>query len=82
MTATSVAVFKQKCSDYFDHVIQHKDSVTVTTKHGNAVVLSEELYNGLVATLALSADPRFYAELKSAIDEPLEECLDSSEVEW
>jgi hypothetical protein len=44
--------------------------------------LSEEFYRGLIATLELSADPKFYAELKKAIDEPLEECIDASEVNW
>ncbi len=82
MTSTTVLNFKQKCSDYFEQAVQLKEPVIVTTECGNAVVLSEEFYRGLIATLELSADPKFYAELKAAIDEPLEECIDSSEVSW
>ncbi|MDR0518308.1 MAG: hypothetical protein LBH25_14845 [Fibromonadaceae bacterium] len=82
MTSTTVLNFRQKCLDYFEQAIQHKEPVTVTTEQGNAVVLSEEFYKGLIATLELSADPNFYAELKSAIKEPLEDCIDSSEVAW
>jgi PHD/YefM family antitoxin component YafN of YafNO toxin-antitoxin module len=82
MTSTTVLNFKQKCSDYFEQAIQHKEPITVTTEQGNAVVLSEEFYKGLIATLELSVDQKFYAELKSAINEPLEECIDSSEVNW
>jgi PHD/YefM family antitoxin component YafN of YafNO toxin-antitoxin module len=82
MTSTTISNFKQRCSDYFERAIQYKEPITVTTEGGNAVVLSEEFYRGLIATLELSSDQKFYAELKSAINEPLEECTDSSEVQW
>ncbi|MDR2581351.1 MAG: hypothetical protein LBC85_10215 [Fibromonadaceae bacterium] len=82
MTSTTVSNFKQKCSDYFEQVVQYKEPVIVTMEYGNAVVLSEEFYRGLIATLELSIEPKFYAELKAAIAEPLEECVDSSEVNW
>jgi len=82
MIATTVSNFKQKCSDFFEQAVQYKEPITVTTERGNAIVLSEEFYRGLIATLELSADPKFYAELKKAIDEPLEECIDASEVNW
>jgi len=82
MTSTTVLNFKQKCSDYFEQAVQLKEPVIVTTECGNAIVLSEELYRGLIATLELSADPKFYEELKSAINEPLEDCIDASEVNW
>ena len=82
MTATTILNFKQNCSNYFEQAVQYKEPITVTTELGNAIVLSEEYYRGLIATLELSADPKFYAELKAAINEPLEECIDSSEVKW
>ena len=80
MTSTTISNFRQKCSDYFEQAIQYKEPITVTTEYGNAVVLSEEFYRGLIATLELSADPGFYAELKAAINEPLEDCIDSSDI--
>jgi len=82
MIATTVSNFKQKCSDFFEQAVQYKEPITVTMECGNAIVLSEEFYRGLIATLELSSDQKFYAELKKAIDEPLEECIDASEVNW
>jgi PHD/YefM family antitoxin component YafN of YafNO toxin-antitoxin module len=82
MQATTISRFREKCDDYFEQVIQYREPVTVTTKDGNAIVLSEEYYRGLIATLELTCDPRFLAELKEAIAEPLEDCINEDEVEW
>jgi PHD/YefM family antitoxin component YafN of YafNO toxin-antitoxin module len=82
MHATTISRFREKCDDYFEQAIQYREPVTVTTKDGNAIVLSEEYYRGLLATLELTRDPRFLAELKEAIAEPLEYCINENEVEW
>jgi PHD/YefM family antitoxin component YafN of YafNO toxin-antitoxin module len=82
MQATTISRFREKCNDYFEQAIQYREPVTVTTKDGNAILLSEEYYRGLIATLELTRDPRFFSELKDAIAEPLEDCIDGDEVEW
>jgi PHD/YefM family antitoxin component YafN of YafNO toxin-antitoxin module len=82
MHATTISRFREKCDDYFEQAIQYREPVTVTTKDGNAIVLSEEYYRGLLATLELTRDPRFLAELKEAMAEPLEDCINENEVEW
>jgi PHD/YefM family antitoxin component YafN of YafNO toxin-antitoxin module len=82
MQATTVSSFRENCDTYFEQAIQYREPVTVTTKDGNAIVLSEELYRGLIATLELTRDPHFLAELKEAIAQPLGECISADEVEW
>ncbi|MDR1142455.1 MAG: type II toxin-antitoxin system Phd/YefM family antitoxin [Planctomycetaceae bacterium] len=82
MRATTIVQFRERCGDYFEQAVQSHEPITVTTDTGNAVIISEELYRGLIATLELTKDPRFFAELKEAIAEPLEECLDADEVHW
>ena len=47
----------------------------VTTRSGNAVILSEQDYNSLLETLHLTSIPGMTESLKAAAAEPLEECV-------
>lgn len=53
-----------------------------TTKDGNAVLLPEEDYSGIVETLYLVSVPGMREKLMAAKAEPLEDCVDESAVEW
>ena len=48
----------------------------------NAVVLSEEDYNGLMETLHLSSVPGMKEKIVNGLKTPLPECVPESEVEW
>ena len=54
----------------------------MTTKEGNAVVLSEDAYNGLMETLYLYSNPKVRAEIIDGINTPLEDCVAEDEVVW
>ena len=82
MTATTMSRFRKNCLGYFEQAVEYKEPVIVAMNNGNAVILSEEYYRGLLATIDLSSDPRFMQQLREAINEPLEECIDASEIEW
>ena len=51
MTNTNVTNFRQNAFEYFNLAVEYNDVITVNTKNGNAVVMSEEDYNGLMETL-------------------------------
>lgn len=53
-----------------------------TTKDGNAVLLPEEDYSGIVETLYLVSVPGMREKLMAAKAEPPEDCVDESAVEW
>ena len=53
-----------------------------TTKDGNAVLLPEEDYSGIMETLYLVSVPGMREKLRAAKAEPLEDCVDESAVEW
>lgn len=83
MTATTISRFKKNCSEYIEQAVKYEEPVIVAMDNGNnAVILNEEYYQGLLATIELTSDPKFLAQLREAINEPLEECIDASEVEW
>lgn len=74
MTNTTVTNFRKNVFAYVDAAVKYNDIVNVTTKNGNAVLMSEEEYNGLMATLELTREPGFTESISEARREPLEEC--------
>ena len=82
MTNTNITNLRKNLFDYVNQAIEYNDIVNVNTKNGNAIIMSEEEYNGLIETLYLSSDPRVKEELVSGMKAPLEECIPDDEVEW
>lgn len=73
MTNTNATNFRQNLFEYLNQAILHNDVININTKNGNAIVLSEEDYSGLLETLYLMQSKRTYAEIVTAMNEPEEE---------
>ncbi|MEG0270910.1 MAG: type II toxin-antitoxin system Phd/YefM family antitoxin [Clostridia bacterium] len=71
MTNTTVTNFRQNAFAYVEAAVKHNDVISVTTKHGNAVLLNEDEYNGMVETLHLMSVPGLAKSLLEAAAEPL-----------
>ncbi len=82
MTATTVTNFRKNLFSYVSNAIRYNDPVQVTTKEGNAVLLSEEEYNGMLATLELMSVPGMVERINTAAAEPDSECVPLEDVEW
>lgn len=83
MTNVNATNFRKNMFEYLSSAIKLGDVVNVSTKDGNAVVLSEEDYSGLIETLNLLSNKRTSAEIFEAMAEPISEGeeYDASE-EW
>lgn len=79
MINTNIAHFSQNISDYLNQAILHQDIINVNTQNGNAVLLSEEEFKGLMETLYLLGVPGMKDRLLEGLRTPLEEC---DEFEW
>ncbi len=82
MTNTNITNFRQNIFDYINQAIEYNDIINVSTKNGNAVILSESDYNSLMETLYLSSDLRVKQEILEAKNTPLSECVSADEVVW
>jgi len=82
MTNTNITNFRKNVFDYIDQAIQYNDVITVTTKSGNAIILSEEDYNGLMETLYWSSNSKVKDEIVAGLNEPTDNCISADEVEW
>ena len=79
MTNISITNFKNNLSDYLKAAIDFDDVITVNTENGNAVILSEEEYSGLMETLYLQSIPEMKERLIDGLNTGLEDCV---EFEW
>jgi len=52
---TNVTNFRKDIYNILEQTIKFNEPVSVNTKTGNAIILSEEDYNGLMETLYLSS---------------------------
>ena len=82
MTNTNITNFRKNMFKYVNQAVEYHDIINISTKNGNAVIMSEEEYNGLMETLHLSTDPRVKKEIAEGLREPLEYCIGEYEVEW
>jgi PHD/YefM family antitoxin component YafN of YafNO toxin-antitoxin module len=82
MLNTNITNFRKNIFGLLEQTIKYNEPVNVSTKEGNAVIISEEDYNSLMETVYLSAIPEQREKIIEGLDTPLEECLPENEVEW
>ena len=82
MIHTNVTSFRKNVYSILEQTIKYNEPVNVSTKDGNAVLLSEEDYLSLIETLRLSSDPVMKEKLLAGKATPLSDCLSESEVDW
>lgn len=79
MTNINISAFRNNAFEYFNQAIEFNDVINVTTKNGNAVVLSEQDYNGLIETLYLNQFPGTIRDIEEASNAPDEDFLSEEE---
>lgn len=82
MTNTSATALRKNLFGMLSNAIKYNETINVNTKDGNAVILSEEEYNGLIATLELSSNRTLRDKILAGKDESIEECVSMDEVNW
>ena len=79
MTNINAANFGQNLSDYLNQAVLYQDIINVSTKNGNAVLISEAEYRSLKETLYLLGVHGMKDRLIEGLKIPVEECED---FEW
>jgi PHD/YefM family antitoxin component YafN of YafNO toxin-antitoxin module len=65
-----------------EQTIKYNEPVNISTKDGNAVIISEEDYNGLMETIYLSSIPNMKERITEGMNTPVSECIPENEVQW
>ena len=82
MLNTNVTSFRKDIFNILEQTIKFNEPVNVSTKDGNAVVISEEDYNGLMETLYLSSMPGVKDSIIEGLKTLVSECVPDGEVLW
>lgn len=82
MLNTNITNFRKNIFGMLEQTIKYNEPVNISTKDGNAVMISEEDYNGLIETLYLSSIPEMKEKIIMGLHMPLDECLLENEVPW
>jgi len=82
MMNTNITNFRKDIFNILEQTIKFNEPVSITTKDGNAVVMSEEDYTGLMETLYLSSIPSVKESIIEGLSAPIAECVPESEIKW
>ena len=82
MLNTNITNFRKNIFSLLEQTIKYNEPVNISTKAGNAVIISEEDYNSLIETVYLSSIPRQREKIIEGLNTPLDQCLPENEVEW
>lgn len=82
MLNTNITSFRKNVFGLLEQTIKYNEPVNVSTKDGNAVIISEEDYNSLMETLNLISIPGMKEKIMEGLRTPMEECLNENEVDW
>ncbi|MCR5457213.1 MAG: type II toxin-antitoxin system Phd/YefM family antitoxin [Clostridiales bacterium] len=73
MTNTNATNLRKNLFEYLSQAVKFNDVINVSTKDGNAVILSAEDYNGIMETIYLMSDKRVLNDILKSKKEPLEQ---------
>ena len=82
MTNTNITNFRKDIYKLLENTIKYNEPINVSTKDGNAVVLSEEDYNNLIETLYISSIPKLKEEIIKRKKSPDGDFIKEDEVDW
>ncbi len=79
---TNVTSFRKNIYNLLEQTIKYNEIINITTKNGNAVLLSEEDYNNLIATLEIENNKKLKEDIIKGMNESLNDCISEDEVDW
>ena len=82
MTTTTVTNFRKNMYSMVENTVRFNEPINITTKDGNAVMISEEEYLGMIETLYLTSVPGMKEKLIHGLHTPLEDTIPEDEVAW
>ena len=82
MTTTNITNFRKNAFNYVEQTVKYNEPLNICTKDGNAVLLSEEDYSGIMETLYLVSMPGMREKIMDGMKESLSDCVDETAVEW
>lgn len=71
MAVTNISALRKNLFSSINNVIEYNDSITVRTKKGNAVIISEAEYNAMLETIYLVSQKGLVENIKQGEKEDI-----------
>ena len=81
MTNVNITYFRKNIYSILEQTIKYNKAVNVSTKDGNAILISEDDYRSLMETLYIESVPGLKEDIINGMKEPYEECIPEEEVD-
>lgn len=82
MTNTNATSFRKNIFSLLEQAIKYNEPVNISTKDGNAILLSEEDYNNVMATFEIYNNPALYKKIQDGKATLVDDCISEDEVPW
>ena len=81
-TNVNITNFRKDIYKLLENAIKYNEPINISTKNGNAIVLSEDDYNSLIETLYIESIPNLKKELLERKNSSDEDFINEDKVEW
>lgn len=82
MLNTNATNFRKDVFMLLEQAVKYNEHVNISTKEGNAVLVSEHDYNNMIETLYLNSNAAVRDSIIEGLNTPLEECVPENKVNW
>ena len=82
MKNVNITSFRKDIYKLLENTIKYNEPINISTKNGNAIILSEEDYNSLIETLYIESIPELKKEILKRADDSEDEFVSENEVKW
>lgn len=82
MKSMNVTNFRKDIFKVLEDTVKYNSVVNVSTKDGNAVLLSEDDYEGIMETLYLSSIPGIKESIVEGLNASEDEYVSEDDVDW
>lgn len=82
MDSINITNARQNLFSITEQTIESHVPVTITTKNGNVVMMSEDDYNALQETVYLLSVPGMREALRNGMNESIDECVSPEDIGW
>lgn len=82
MMNTTATSFRKNLFSILDQAIKFNEPINISTKNGNAIILSADDYNELVETLKVSSNSVMREKILDGLNTAVTDCVPENEVIW
>ena len=82
MTTVTIPIFRKNIYSFVKNTIRYNDPFIISSKDGNAVIISEEDYRALIESVFISLAPDMRDKLIEGLLTPLSETVTEEKMDW